>query len=216
MQTLMNILNSTGCQTMVIFISVVTTFLLYAMKKATNIRSAAIILLIQIRDIEKNIEYLISEGMTVTALNEQQLHYSIPIFEDNAWNKYKHIFATLLSDSDFAVIDQFYEVAAAIRVQQLAIKQKIYENIYSKTTNYYNQQYSRINACVLDIRENREDLCRIDLENALKLYNALPVGLYLHKEFGDGLSKGLHRYHRLTGTSTFEKLNKQSKIRMKF
>lgn len=128
----MNFLNSTGFQTIIIAISVAVTLYLYWRNKIDKLQAATTILILQIRDIEQNIEYLKSEGITSEAINEQQLHYSKPIFEENVWDKHKYLFASRLSYSDFRAISQFYEVAQAIRIQQIAIKQKIYDGIYAK------------------------------------------------------------------------------------
>ena len=208
-------LNSNFLQTLILVITVVATLLIYFDKENKSIKSATTILILQIKNIEKNIEYLKAEGVSGEAINEQSLHYSIPIFEENAWDKYKHKYASRLSPSDFAKIEQFYEVAQAIRIQQQQIKQKIQENIFAKTAHYYQQQFNRLNACVLDGREDRENLCFIDMDYTLKLYNnpKFSVGTFLHKEYGSGLIKGLNRYQRLTGTTVFERLCKIGKIK---
>ncbi len=208
-------LKSNFLQTLILVITVVATLLIYFDKENKSIKSATTILILQIKNIEKNIEYLKAEGVSGEAINEQSLHYSIPIFEENAWDKYKHKYASRLSSSDFAKIEQFYEVAQAIRIQQQQIKQKIQENIFAKTAHYYQQQFNRLNACVLDGREDRENLCFIDMDYTLKLYNnpKFSVGTFLHKEYGSGLIKGLNRYQRLTGTTVFERLCKIGKIK---
>lgn len=208
-------LNSNFFQTLILVSTVVVTLLIYLDKENKSVKSATTILILQIKNIEKNIEYLKADGVSGEAINEQPLHYSIPIFEENAWDKYKHIYASRLSSSDFAKIEQFYEVAQAIRIQQQQIKQKIQENIFAKTAHYYQQQYNRLNTCVLDSRDDRENLCYIDMDYTLKLYNnpRFSVGMFLHKEYGSGLIKGLNRYQRLTGTTVFERLCKIGKIK---
>lgn len=147
------------------------------------------------------------------SLNEQNLHYSMPIFEENMWEKYKHMFASRLEPSDFACIEMFYEVAQAIRVQQYYIKQRIQENVFAKAAHYYQQQFNRINACVGNKSEDRETHCIEDMRDATNLYNNPQLGVitFIHKEFGMGLIKGLNRYQRLSGTVTFENLRKQGK-----
>lgn len=209
-----NFFDSNFLQTIVLVITVLVTLFIYLNKERKNLKSATTILILQIKNIEKNIEYLKAEGVAGEAINEQQLHYSIPIFEENAWEKYKHLFASRLKSSDFAKIEQFYEIAQAIRIQQYQIKQKIQECIFAKTTYYYQQQFSRLNACVLDARDDREPLCQRDMSYALSLYNnaLFNVMTFLHKEFGNGLIKGLNRYQRLTGTMVYERLCKAGKV----
>ena len=212
---MMVFLNSNFFQTIILVITVLVTLFIYLNKEHKNLKSATTILILQIKNIEKNIEYLKAEGVSGEAIYEQQLHYSIPIFEENAWDKYKHIYASRLSSSDFAKIEQFYEVAQAVRIQQQQIKQKIQENIFAKTAHYYQQQFNRLNACVMDGRSDREVLCQTDMNYTLTLYNnpKFSVMTFLHKEFGSGLIKGLSRYHRLTDTTVFERLCKIGRIR---
>ena len=211
----MNFLDSNFFQTIVLILTIVGTFVIYYIKERRSIKAATTIIVLQIKNIEKNIEYIKAEGVSGEAINEQPLHYSIPIFEENAWDKYKHIYASRLSSSDFSKIEQFYEVAQAIRIQQQYIKQKIQENIFAKTVHYYQQQFNRLNACVQDVRDDKENLCFIDMDYTLKLYNnpRFSVGTFLHKEFGCGLIKGLNRYQRLTGTTVFERLCKIGNIK---
>lgn len=208
-------LDSNLLQTIVLVATVLVTLLIYLNKERKNLKSATTILILQIKNIEKNIEYLKSEGISGEAINEQQLHYSVPIFEENAWEKYKHHYASRLNSSDFAKIEQFYDIAQAIRIQQYQIKQKIQENIFAKTTCYYQQQFSRLNACVVDRSADRETLCQKDMNYALTLYNnpMFSVMTFLHKEFGYGLMKGLNRYQRLTGTVVYTRLCKSGKIK---
>lgn len=210
-----NFWDSNLLQTIVLVITLLVTLFIYLNKEYKNLKSATTILVLQIKNIEKNIEYLKAEGISGEAINEQQLHYSIPIFEENAWDKYKHIYASRLSSSDFSKIELFYEVAQAIRIQQQQIKQKIQENIFAKTVHYYQQQFNRLNACVQDDHDDRENLCFMDMDYTLKLYNnpRFSVGTFLHKEYGSGLIKGLNRYQRLTGTTIFERLCKIGNIK---
>ena len=211
----MKFLDSNFFQTIVLILTIVGTFVIYFIKERRSLKAATTIIALQIKNIEKNIEYLKAEGVSGEVINEQPLHYSIPIFEENAWDKYKHIYASRLSSSDFAKIEQFYEVAQAIRIQQQQIKQKIQESIFAKTAHYYQQQFNRLNACVVDGRSDKESLCQKDMIYALTLYNnpMFSVTTFLHKEFGSGLIKGLNRYQRLTGTTVFERLCKIGEIK---
>lgn len=125
-------LESNFFQSLILIVTIIVTYCIYLRKERNNLKSAATIIALQIKNIEKNIEYLKAEGVMGETLNEQNFHYSMPIFEENMWEKYKHMFASRLKPSDFASIEMFYEVAQAIRVQQYYIKQRIQENIFAK------------------------------------------------------------------------------------
>lgn len=184
-------LNSNFFQTIILVITILVTLFIYHLK---------------------------AEGISGEAINEQQLHYSIPILKKmHAISLCFTFDASRLSPSDFAKIEQFYEVAQAVRIQQLQIKQKIQENIFAKTDHYYQQQFDRLNACVIDGRSDRETLCQTDMNYALTLYNSpmFNVMTFIHKELGSGLIKALNRYQQLTDTTVFERLSKIGKIKDK-
>ena len=63
----------------------------YHSYKMKELKNAATILLLQIDDIERNIEYIMSEGIINGILQESPMHYSTIICEENQWNKYSHL-----------------------------------------------------------------------------------------------------------------------------
>lgn len=79
-------------QTLVLIVTIGATigialWQFYAHKRK-ELRNAVSILLLQINDIEKNIEYILSEGLINGCIQEVPIHYSTIIFEENQWNKY--------------------------------------------------------------------------------------------------------------------------------
>lgn len=154
---------------------------------------------------ERNIEYLKAHGIVGTAINETQLHYSVPIFDDNAWNKYKHMFAAKLNSSDFATIEQFYETAQAIKTTQILIKKKIEESLSAKSANYYNAKYGRVMAFTF-FNEVDSSMMFNDLQRIEKIFDAVNIQTYMPIEFYNGLSQGLNSYSRLSGTTTLNNL----------
>ncbi len=140
----LSFVNSTFIQTCVLIGTLFLTWNIYDSTVKDSLKAATTILILQIKNIERNIEYLKAYGIIGNAISETPLHYSVPIFEDNAWNKYKHLFAAKLNSSDFASIEQFYETAQAIKTAQILIKKKIEENLAAKSANYYNAKYGRV------------------------------------------------------------------------
>ena len=86
--------------------------------KQKELRNAVSILILQIKDIEKNIEYIFSEGLINGFIQEVPMHYSTIIFEENQWNKYAHSVVGHLTQEAFEKIDTFFKVAQRIREQQ--------------------------------------------------------------------------------------------------
>lgn len=202
---ILTFMNSTFFQTIVLAATLWLTYWLYRQKVNNSIKSATIILILQIKSIERNIEYLKSQGITGTAINEQSMHYSVPIFEDNAWEKYKHLLVSKLSNFDYATIEHFYEVAQTIKSQQVLIKEYINENLHYKAISYYNGEYGRINMSIFN-QNDTENTLMYDLNKLRSLYNSINIQTHIPVEFYNGLSRGLNSYNRLTGTTTFDKI----------
>lgn len=106
-------------QTLVLIVTIGATigialWQFYAHKRK-ELRNAVSILLLQINDIEKNIEYILSEGLINGCIQEVPIHYSTIIFEENQWNKYAHSVVGHISQEAFEKIDTFFKVAQRIR-----------------------------------------------------------------------------------------------------
>ena len=135
-------------QTLVLIVTIGATigialWQFYAHKRK-ELRNAVSILLLQINDIEKNIEYILSEGLINGCIQEVPIHYSTIIFEENQWNKYAHSVVGHISQEAFEKIDTFFKVAQRIREQQIYIKQKIQLSTENKAYYYYRAVYNQL------------------------------------------------------------------------
>ena len=106
-------------QTLVLIVTIGATigialWQFYAHKRK-ELRNAVSILLLQINDIEKNIEYILSEGLINGYIQEVPIHYSTIIFEENQWNKYAHSVVRNIKQEAFEKIDTFFKVSQRIR-----------------------------------------------------------------------------------------------------
>lgn len=203
--SLPSFINSTCFQTCILIATLLLTWHLYDKKIRESLKSATTILILQIKNIERNIEYLKAHGITGSAINETPLHYSIPIFEENAWEKYKHLYATKLNSSDFAAIEKFFETAQAIKTMQIFIKKKIEEGLYAKANCYYNMEYTRINMSIMFNEVDNAGLFN-DMDRIKAKYGSIYVQTYMPVEFYNGLNQGLNSYFRLSGTTTLDNL----------
>ena len=84
---IMEFLDSNLFQTLVLIVTVVVTILIYRANKKEKRRNAVTILMLQIREIEKNIEFLLSEGMIDGNIQQRPVHYSALIYDENYWSK---------------------------------------------------------------------------------------------------------------------------------
>ena len=195
--------NSNLFQTIVLILTAFITLGLYWDRKRKEVRNAAVILSLQIDEIEKNIEYVLSEGIINGAILETSMHYSSLIFEENHWDKYSHLIVGHISSEAFEKIDEFYKAAYQIREQQVFIKQKIQQSIDSKVWHYYAASYTQV-------ANNDVDL-QIKIQAIHDRFNIINVPPFIHKEFAIGLEKALKRYSKLTDGNAYAEIKKLAK-----
>lgn len=167
--------------------------------KRKELRNAVSILLLQINDIEKNIEYILSEGLINGYIQEVPIHYSTIIFEENQWNKYAHSVVGHISQEAFEKIDTFFKVAQRIREQQIYIKQKIQLSTENKAFYYYSAVYNQI---VIASQPTQS------IQSIVDRFNDTVVPSYIQKELALGLEKTLKQYHKLSDGIAYTELVK--------
>lgn len=190
-------------QNTILLLAAFITWWIYHDSKIKDISKAATILALQIKDIEKNIEYLFSEGLINGAIQERPIHYSNLIYEENQWDKYYYLMAGLLSSEAFERIDYFFKVAQRVREQQLYIKKKIQQSLDDKVTHYYNAIYSQVADLRIDEKQSKANIdqikdkfCKINTET------------YMQIEYANGLENALRRYRKLTDGNAYAELKK--------
>lgn len=167
--------------------------------KRKELRNAVSILLLQINDIEKNIEYILSESLINGYIQEVPIHYSTIIFEENQWNKYAHSVVGHISQEAFEKIDTFFKVAQRIREQQIYIKQKIQLSTENKAFYYYSAVYNQI---VIASQPTQS------IQSIVDRFNDTVVPSYIQKELALGLEKTLKQYHKLSDGIAYTELAK--------
>lgn len=205
-------------QTLVLIVTAGITLWIYFARRKANVRNAVTILMLQIRDIEKNIEYLLSEGIVDGKIQEKPLHYSAIIYEDNNWTKYSHLVVGRISQLAFENIDMFFKVAQQIREQQILIKNKLQQSMEYKGMHYYQGTYQCINSLVDRYRLGQDTQklkleCKeeIDFVNSLYSNAGINVPPYVQLELTFGLEKTLRKYHKLTDGTAYAELEKLKK-----
>lgn len=190
-------------QTLVLIVTIGATigialWQFYAYKRK-ELRNAVSILLLQINDIEKNIEYILSEGLINGCIQEVPIHYSTIIFEENQWNKYAHSVVGHISQEAFEKIDTFFKVAQRIREQQIYIKQKIQLSTENKAYYYYSAVYNQIVITGQPLQ---------NIQSIVDRFNESIVPSYIQKELALGLEKTLKQYHKLSDGIAYTELVK--------
>ena len=194
--------NSNLFQTIVLILTIGSTVGIalwqFRAHRRKELQNAVSILLLQIKDIEANIEYISSEGLLNGMIQEVPMHYSTIIFEENQWNKYAHSVVGHLSQESFEKIDTFFKVAQRIREQQVYIKQKIQLATENRAFYYYNQIYN--NAVIESPTQS--------IKSIVERFNDANIPPYIQKELALGLEKTLKQYHKLTDGIAYTELMK--------
>ena len=205
-------------QTLVLIVTAGITLWIYFARRKANVRNAVTILMLQIRDIEKNIEYLLSEGIVDGKIQEKPLHYSAIIYEDNNWTKYSHLVVGRISQLAFENIDMFFKVAQQIREQQILIKNKLQQSMEYKGMHYYQGTYQCINSLVDRYRSGQDTQklkleCKEEIDFVNSLYSSAGINVppYVQLELTFGLEKTLRKYHKLTDGTSYAELEKLKK-----
>lgn len=211
-------LDSNLFQTLVLIVTAGITLWIYFARRKANVRNAVTILMLQIRDIEKNIEYLLSEGIVDGKIQEKPLHYSAIIYEDNNWTKYSHLVVGRISQLAFENIDMFFKVAQQIREQQILIKNKLQQSMEYKGMHYYQGTYQCINSLVDRYRSGQDTQklkleCKEEIDFVNSLYSSAGINVppYVQLELTFGLEKTLRKYHKLTDGTAYAELEKLKK-----
>lgn len=210
--------NSNLFQTLVLIVTAGITLWIYFARRKANVRNAVTILMLQIRDIEKHIEYLLSEGIVDGKIQEKPLHYSAIIYEDNNWTKYSHLVVGRISQLAFENIDMFFKVAQQIREQQILIKNKLQQSMEYKGMHYYQGTYQCINSLVDRYRSGQDPQklkleCNEEINFVNSLYSSTGINVppYVQLELTFGLEKTLKQYHKLTDGTAYAELEKLKK-----
>ena len=202
-------LNSNLFQTLVLIITVLVTIVIYFANKREKRKNAVAILTLQIREIEKNIEFLLSEGIVEGIIQPRSLHYSVLIYDVDNWSKYSHLIVGKISQLSFEAIDSFFKTAQQIREQQILIKNKVLQSMDFKCMYYYNGIYTRINT-LLDRENPNLEQCNKEIQLIMDLYNSpITNGIsFAQKELAMGLEQNLRKYHKLTDGAAYAELSK--------
>lgn len=210
-------LDSNFFQTCVLILTAGITIWIYFARQKANVRTAVTILTLQIKDIEKNIEYLRSEGIIDGCIQEKPLHYSTIIYEENYWNKYSHLIVGKISQLSFENIDTFFKVAQQIREHQILIKNKIQQSTEYKGMYYYQGAYNCINSLGCKGTTHDYELlrlqCKKDIDFIHKLYSSSDMNVtpYVYQELAFGLEKAIRQYHKLTDGTAYADLYRLKK-----
>ena len=95
---------------------------IYGLQEHKKKIEAASLVKIQIDELEERLRE-ISTYIVEKEINESAFYESLPLMEENYWNKYKHYFVRKMDHKSFSDINLLYSYASEIQEQQLLLKQ---------------------------------------------------------------------------------------------
>ena len=106
-------------QTAVIFFVGFFVFFMYLINQRNDLKKAATILIMEIRDIEN----------AIRSLSDQHIHdkyyFTTPIINNNSWEKYKFMFIKVLDQDEYLLINNFYNSALRVEEERSLIVRQI-------------------------------------------------------------------------------------------
>ncbi len=112
-------------------------FLTYWLQERKRKIDAASLLVIQIDELMERIREIstyISDGQ----LNGPAFYESLPLIEENYWNKYKHFFVRDMDSISYSSLNQLYNYASEIQEQQQLMKDLQKNGFYQTQAVYTN------------------------------------------------------------------------------
>lgn len=118
-----------------ILLVIVGTFALviYMLQERRKRIDAASLIILQIDEMQDKLRE-ISTYIAGDLLNETAFYESLPLIEENYWNKYKHYFVRNMDATSFISLNQLYNYASGVQEQQLLMKSLQKNSFYSNQT----------------------------------------------------------------------------------
>ena len=181
-----------------------SAFGVYFWQKRDEKRTAATLLKSQIDSIEKNITVLKEDHQ----LGNTSVYHSRQIINDNQWEKYKHLFVKLLSQSEIEIIQKFFDNAERIE----SARQDILRTITVSWEHHSLVQHEYALKCARKTMNGEEVELQISTDQA-QAFNDWFEGIdltYTPKVAIDALVKSLRNFALLSGTTAYQKIQDSS------
>lgn len=101
-------------------IATASAFIVYFVQRHEKRKEAARLIVIQINALLEGIQDIASR-ISGGRLNSEAFYESVPLMEENYWEKYKHVFVKEMSSQSINEIDKLFQFARIIQDQQLVI-----------------------------------------------------------------------------------------------
>lgn len=194
-------IDSNFFQTLVIFLVGLFIFVMYRINQREDLKRAAIILMMEIREIENSISKLIEQRKT------NSFYFTTPIINENSWEKYKFLFIKIFDQDEYSLVNNFYDLAQRIEKERNIIVRQITLGFETKCVSLHQ------NTSILakEMRNNNMNEFGIEcIKLTEKIYSDTPgFEAFMPKEL---ISILLEQFKAVTASTASSKLKKISKI----
>ncbi|KOR87597.1 hypothetical protein [Paenibacillus solani] len=190
---LYNFFDSNLFQTIIIFVVGFFVFFLYKNQKKDELKSAANIVVLEIKSIEESLDKL---------RGSNDYYESTPVIEINSWDKYKHLFVKKLDLHHYTTINDFFNQVSRIEQERRILRKQVEVTIFEKAKVLQKQVVMIASETMEeDINAYEEKINRVAerfSKSRVEFVGAFPARL---------IQRLLQEVNTVTTTTAFDKLN---------
>lgn len=181
-----------------------SALIIYYLQKRNEYRAAATLIIGQIDSIEEQI----SELKHKPQLNNDVMYYVKAIFEENMWEKYRHLFVKKLSAPEYQLIQSFFDNAGML--------ERVRSEIVDMITTSWHEKSAASHHIIASILNEKSQLgCSATKEQIDKIIARIEM---FKKDFSEcdtsftpnisiaSLMVSLNNYYPVSGTTAYQKL----------
>lgn len=143
---------SDGMSSLVTFLVGLVALVVYWMTKRHERKSAATMIVMDIRHAEQVVVALLERGVLDRGLKN--------IIHENNWAKYKHLFASILSSDEFASLNRFFESCVEIAEAKRRMNDLFYATLNAKAVLLQQKMLEIEDVASKEGQEARENLIK--------------------------------------------------------
>lgn len=194
------LLGSTAVQNIILIATAGISLYIYTKNKADKLKNASIMIVSQVDSIEYIVQYIKTQYKnSYGILVDKPIYYSEELPSKEIWNNYRHLFINNISQTDYCLIDNFFETTDKIRRQQIRMKECVIDSFKAKSIGTYIMNCFQ--AFISD------DVTRdSDVKKIRTMMSNLCIEPVLIGEYDVALQRYLTEYTPLRGTTAFKTL----------
>lgn len=198
-------------QTVVLILSLVVTVIIYYKNKSDDRKARATMLYFQIKEIEKNMDYIKEYCAKDNFTQLGEFHKSKLVYNKNLWDENKIYLSRKINNDNYDNIEKFYSDATDMLNEQLLVKRLFLNSIENRQRISEEKQYEA-NVSNLTDEEDRAATIAKKRDEIAAAIN-LGTSAYVPNITNEIITRNISQFKQLTNTIAFENLKKIAKIK---